>query len=60
MQNIGTKYLKEERKKLGSKGRRCIFLGFGDVTRGYKFYDHIKVFIILSLDVVFDETSLRY
>ena len=56
MQSIGTKYLKEERKKLGSKGR-CTFLGFGDVTRGY---DPIQAFIILSLDVVFDETSLGY
>ena len=33
---------KKERKKLNPKARRCIFLGYGDVTKGYRLYDPIK------------------
>ena len=49
---------KDERGKLSSKAQKCIFLGYGDVTKGYRLYDTIKAHIIHSQDVVFDETSL--
>ena len=51
---------KDERKKLNPKARRCIFLGYGDVTKGYRLYDPIKAHVIHSQDVVFDETSLGF
>ena len=49
---------KDERRKLNLKARRCIFLGYGDVTKGYRLYDLIKTHVFHSRDVVFDETSL--
>ena len=49
---------KDERGKLSSKAQKCIFLGYGDVTKGYRLYDTIKARIIHSRDVVFDENSL--
>ena len=30
---------KDERKKLDFKARRCIFLGYGTETKGYRLYD---------------------
>ena len=51
---------KDERGKLSSKARKCIFLGYGDVTKGYRLYDPIKARIIHSRDVVFDEISLGF
>ena len=51
---------KDERKKLDLKARRCIFLGYGDVTKGYRLYNPIKARVIHSRDVVFDETSLGF
>ena len=49
---------KDERGKLSPKAQKCIFLSYGDVTKGYRLYDTIKARIIHSRDVVFDETSL--
>ena len=51
---------KDERTKLRPKARRCIFLGYGDVTKGYRFYDPSKARVIHSQDVIFDETSLGF
>jgi len=48
---------KDEREKLDSKARKCIFLGYGQKTKGYWFYDtnHLKVFY--SRDVEFCEND---
>ena len=51
---------KNERKKLNPKAKRCIFLGYGDVTKGYRLYDLIKAHVIHSRDLLFDETSLGF
>ena len=51
---------KDERKTLNPKARRCIFLGYGDVTKGYRLYNLIKAHVIHGRDVVFDETSLGF
>ena len=51
---------KDERTKLSPKARRCIFLGYRDVTKGYRLYDPSKVRVIHSRDVIFDETSLGF
>ena len=43
---------KDERGKLSPKARKCIFLGYGDVTKGYRLCDPIKAHVIHSRDVV--------
>ena len=46
---------KDERKKLDSKSKRCIFLGYGATTKGYRLYDPLKKRICFSRDVIFNE-----
>ena len=48
---------KEERKKLDFKGRKCVFVGYGDETKGYRLYDPAREKIFFSRNVVFDETK---
>ena len=45
---------KDERNKLDTKARKCIFMGYSTDTKGYRLYDPkcVKVF---SRDVVFNE-----
>lgn len=50
--------LKDGRGKLSPKVQKCFFLGYGDVTKGYKLFDPIKDRIIHSWHVVFDENNL--
>ena len=49
---------KEHRKKLDSKTQTCIFLGFDSETKGYRLFDHHRQKVIISHDVVFDETRI--
>ena len=51
---------KEHRNKLDSKTQRCLFLGFGSETKAYRLYDQIRRKIIISRDVVFDESKVGY
>eukprot|EP00731_Ephydatia_muelleri_P016374 Em0009g798a len=46
---------KDERKKLDSKSRRCIFWGYGVTTKGYRLYDPLKKKVCYSRDVIFME-----
>ena len=46
---------KDERKKLDSKSRRCIFWGYGVTTKGYRLYDPMKKKVCYSRDVIFME-----
>ena len=46
---------KDERKKLDSKSRKCIFLGYGDCVKGYRLYDISRSKVIHSRDVIFNE-----
>ena len=46
---------KDERKKLDSKSKRCIFLGYGATTKGYRLYDPLKKRVCHSRDVIFNE-----
>ena len=48
---------KDERKKLDAKSKRCIFLGYGANTKGYRLYDPLKKRVCHSRDVVFDENT---
>ena len=53
---------KENRKKLDSKTTKCLFLGLDNETKAYRLYDQGRWKVIISRDVVFDETkvSLKY
>lgn len=48
---------KDERAKLDSKSRKCIFLGYGDRLKGYRLYDMARSKVIHSRDVIFRETQ---
>ncbi len=45
---------KDERKKLDSKAKKCIFLGYGTETKGYRLHDLKKAKVFYSRDVIFN------
>ena len=48
-----------QRRKLDSKTRRCILLGYGTEQKGYRLFDPQRSKVIIhSRDVVFDENSM--
>ena len=51
---------KDERKKLDSKTRKCVMLGYGATVKGYRLYDVDSQRIIHSRDVAFDEKKNGY
>lgn len=51
---------KDERKKLDAKSRRCILLGYGNETKGYRLYDQQKGKMFLSRDVEFNERKCGF
>ena len=46
---------KDERKKLDSKSKKCILLGYGTTTKGCSLYDPLKKRVLFSRDVIFNE-----
>ena len=50
---------KDERQKLDSKIRKCIFLGYGKETKGYRLYDPNQGRVIFSRDVKFNESEKK-
>ena len=46
---------KDERGKLDPKAKKCIFVGYGEETKGYRLYDAVRAKIMFSRDVVFNE-----
>ena len=48
----------EERSKLDSKSKKCIFLGFEKGVKGYKLWDPVAQKVVISRDAVFDEKSM--
>ena len=49
---------KDERKKLNTKAKKYVFLGYGAATKGYRLYDPDKRRVFYSRDVVFNKNSL--
>ena len=47
---------KDERKKLNTKARKCILLGYGGETKDYRLYDIELKRVLHSCDVTFNET----
>ena len=49
---------KAERRKLDSKTRKCVLLGYGANRKGYRLYDLECMKVVHSRDVVFNEASM--
>ncbi|KAF2358687.1 Reverse transcriptase RNA-dependent DNA polymerase [Trinorchestia longiramus] len=49
---------KDEREKLDSKSKTCVLSGYGSGTKGYRLYDFNVKKVLLSRDVVFNESQL--
>ena len=49
---------KAERRKLDSKTRKCVLLGYGANRKGYRLYDLERMKVVHSRDVVFNEASM--
>ena len=47
-----------ERSKLDAKSKQCIFLGYEKGVQGYKLWNPETKKVVISRDVVFDETSM--
>ncbi|KAF2359941.1 Reverse transcriptase RNA-dependent DNA polymerase [Trinorchestia longiramus] len=48
---------KDEREKLDSKSKTCVLLRYGSETKGYRLYDFNAKRVLLSRDVVFNESQ---
>jgi hypothetical protein len=48
----------DQRSKLDSKSRKCIFIGYEKGVKGYRLWDPEAQKVIISRDVVFDEASM--
>jgi hypothetical protein len=51
---------KEGRKKLDSKTQACLFLGYDDESKTFRLFDPEKCKVVLSRDVVCDESRVGY
>lgn len=47
---------KDKWKKLDSKSRKCVLLGYGIETKGYRLYDLKRAKVYYSRDVLFNES----
>lgn len=45
----------ENMRKLNAKSKKCVFIGYSELSKAYKFYNPITHRIITSRDVIFDE-----
>ena len=48
---------KDEQTKLDSKSKQCIFINYSDESKAYRLFDLVKRQILISRDVVFEETK---
>ena len=48
---------KDERRKLDTKARKCVLLGYGEQTKGYRLYDVAEKKVLHSRDVRFNENT---
>ena len=50
---------KDKRAKFNSTSRKCILLGYGQQTKGYRLFDPIQRKVIYSHDVQFNESEKK-
>ena len=50
-------YLLRKEKKLDEKSQKCVFLGYSDVTKGYRFLDVKTNKLVVSRYVIFYENT---
>ena len=51
---------KDERRKLDRKSKKCILLGYGTETKGYRLYDPQSSRVMYSRDVKFSESEFGF
>ena len=49
---------RDEGGKLDSKSKRCTLLGYGDLCKGYRVFDHVTQKVLHSRNVVFNEDDV--
>ena len=49
---------KNKCSKLDPRSKKCIFVGYDDVMKGYRLWDPTSHKIVSRKDVIFDESSL--
>jgi hypothetical protein len=50
---------KAQRSNLDARGQNCIFFGYSNTTKGYCIYDETNNKFILSIDLIFLESSKK-
>jgi hypothetical protein len=48
---------KQAKTKLDSKSVKCIFIGYCEEIKGYKLYNLINQYVIISCDVIFSDPN---
>jgi hypothetical protein len=51
-------YNTQEVRKLDSKSRKCVFLGYVDGVKGYRLWDPTAHKIVINRDVIFAEDKM--
>ena len=51
---------KDERQKLDSKSTKCVLLGYGSETKGYRLYDLKRLKVFYNQDVLFCESECGF
>ena len=49
----------QKRSKLDAKSKPCVFIGYSDISKAYRFYDPASPSVIESRDAIFDESLVH-